>query len=249
MRGLVDAAESKATTRISASPFSSPWAFLARAVWTKDEASGQIRQFPAEIPHEGTRFEYLHHLTTTRTQHTVLAVEKSRRMMVTWWALALYLHDIMYHKNHLNAIASDKLEKSAYLLGGDRMELIYRLMPPIDLATENWLRTLGVPLEPFKEVEWTQKPPVIFESKQGMGWKLARCESTASSCMAVASGESQMQQYTFSNVLMDEYPRWKWQEESWRNIQPTIQGGGHVDIICTAELGSYAYDLLYDANE
>jgi hypothetical protein len=48
---------------------------------------------------------------------------------------------------------------------------------------------------------------------------------------------------------MDEFPRWKQQEECWRNIQPTIQGGGRCDIVCTAELGVFAYDLLYDEVE
>jgi coproporphyrinogen III oxidase-like Fe-S oxidoreductase len=86
----------------------------------------------------------------------------------------------------------------------------------------------------------------VFEGKDGMGWKIARCPATDSAIMAMASGESQMQQYTFSKVLMDEFPRWKNQEECWRNIQPTTQGGGCVDMVCTAELGVFAYDLLYD---
>lgn len=172
------------------------------------------------------RFEYLRYLTEERPKHRIRLYEKSRRMMITWWMLALYLYDIMTRENHANAIASDKLEKSAYLLGGDRMEFIYNHIPA--------------------EV-WPDKPVVEFNSKAGtMGWKAAICKSTDSYNMAVASGESQMQQYTFSNVLMDEFPRWQWQEESWRNIQPTTQGGGCVDIICTAELGSFAYDLLYD---
>jgi hypothetical protein len=208
-------------------PFSSAWDFLARAVWTKDEASGQIRQFPAALMHEGAeRFAYLRYVTEERPKHRIRAYEKSRRMLVTWWLLALYLHDIMTQPNHADAVASDKLEKSAYLLGPERMQFIYDHIP---------------------DDVWHDKPEVIFEQKRGpLGWQIARCPSTGSYCMAVASGASQMQQYTFSSVLMDEFPRWEQQEESWRNIQPTTQGGGCVDIVCTAELGSFAYDLLYD---
>jgi len=208
-------------------PFADAWDYLSRAVWTKDEASGQVRQFPATLLHEGElRFDYLRYLTEQRPNHRVRAYEKSRRMLITWWLLALYLYDIMTEHNHLNAVASDKLEKSAYLLGSDRMEFIYNHIP---------------------ETVWPDKPVVKFEHRAGMnGWRTVRCEDTDSAIMAVASGESQMQQYTFSNVLMDEFPRWQWQEESWRNIQPTTQGGGCVDIVCTAELGSFAYDLLYD---
>jgi hypothetical protein len=209
------------------SPFASEWDFLSRGVWTKDEASGQVRQFPAALlTDEGLeRFAYLRYCTEERVKYRVRAYEKSRRMLVTWWLLALYLYDIMTRPNHANAVASDKLEKSAYLLGSERMQFIYDHIPG-DV--------------------WPNKPVVTFSAKRGMGWTLAKCENTGSYNMAVASGESQMQQYTFSNVLMDEFPRWQWQEESWRNIQPTTQGGGCVDIVCTAELGSFAYDLLYD---
>jgi hypothetical protein len=170
-------------------------------------------------------------------------------MLITWWLIALYLHDLMTVNNDTSAIASDKLAKSAYLLGIDRMQHIYDLIPPVSTATENKLRSLSIDIEPFKQDVWPNKPPVIFEGKEGLGWKYAKCEATNSAIMAMACGETQMQQYTFSKVLMDEFPRWKWQAESWRNIQPTTQGGGCVDIVCTPELGSFAYDLLFDAME
>ena len=235
-------------------PFATTWDFLSRAVWTRDEASGRIRKFPGlDVRHNGQpRFAYLKYLTDHRLDYTVAFYEKSRRMMMTWLLIGIYLDDIMRNSTHTNAIASDKLEKSAYLLGGDRMQFVYEHIPPVSDQRYNILRHQiddKATLERFKEDLWPDKPPVIFEGKQGQGWKTARCEETSSMHMAMACGESQMQQYTFTNVLMDEFPRWKWQEESWRNIQPTIQGGGHVDGICTAELGSYAYDLLYDRGE
>lgn len=219
-------------------PFSSSWEFLTTACWTRDEASGQIRQFP--------RWDYLRHLSDSRGRHRIRAYEKSRRMMITWWLVAEYLYDLMTQANHTNAVASDKLEKSAYLLGPDRMQWVYDLIPPVSDGTANMLQARGMDVGPFRERVWPNKPEVLFTGKQGRGWRQAACERTGSVIMAVASGESQMQQYTFSNILMDEFPRWQWQEESWRNIQPTTLGGGCVDIVCTAELGSFAYDLLYD---
>lgn len=228
-------------------PFADSWDFLCKAVWTRDEASGKIRKFPAEKEWRGSRFEYLRYLTVERDVHKRRAYEKSRRMMITWWLVALYLYDILTQSNHLNAVASDKLEKSAYLIGPERMQFIYDLIPPVrDVGVLNMLQTQGLDLAPFVAPVWPGKPEVKFQAKLGMGYKLATCSKTQSSCMAVASGESQMQQYTFSNVLMDEFPRWQWQEESWRNIQPTTQGGGCVDIVCTAELGVFAHDLIYD---
>jgi len=249
---LVEATLAKGMARSGKSPFADTWDFLSRAVWTRDEAGGRIRKFPGlDVLHNGEpRFAYLKHLTDHRLDNIVNAIEKSRRMLITWWAVAVYLDDIMRNPTHTNAVASDKLEKSAYLLGGHRMQFIYDHIPPVSDAVYNSLR-YSAPnqkwLEQFKEPIWPNKTPVIFEAKQGLGWKTVRCEETGSNIMAVASGEAQMQEFTFSNVLMDEFPRWQWQEESWRNIQPTIQGGGHVDIICTAELGAFAHDLLYDA--
>jgi hypothetical protein len=205
------------------SPFDTQWDFLAQAVFTRDEAAGEVKQFPS-----GDDFAYLKYLTEQRVLHRVRAYEKSRRMMITWWLVALYLYELMTQPNELAAVASDKLGKSAYLLGQDRMQFIYSHIPA-DV--------------------WPNKPEVVFEGKEGMGWKIAQCPANGSAIMAMASGESQMQQYTFSQVLMDEFPRWKQQEECWRNIQPTIQGGGRCDIVCTAELGVFAYDLLYDEVE
>ncbi len=228
-------------------PFADDWEFLKHAVWTRDEASGRIRRFADQDGWEGEdRFAYLEFLTGDRMRHRVAAYEKSRRMLITWWLVALYLRDVMVRRLHTNAVASDKLAKSAYLLGPERMEFVYNHIPPVSVAVERRLISFGIDPGPFRERIWPDKPRVSFRGKRGRGWVLVECPATSSQIMAMACGSSQMQQYTFSNVLMDEFPRWKWQEESWRNIRPVIQGGGHVDMVCTAELGAYAYDLLYD---
>ncbi len=228
-------------------PFVDAWEFLSKAVWTRDEASGEVRRFGTDNTGYGEgRFEYLRYLTGERGKHRIRAYEKSRRMLITWWLLALYVYDVMTERNHLDAVASDKLEKSAYLLGGDRMKFIYEMIPPVSEGQLNILRSLGIDLGPFRELVWPKKPVVRFEQKHGDGWRLVSCEETASKIMAVASGETQMQQYTFSKILMDEFSRWQWGRESWRNAQPTTQGGGEIDVVATAELGSFCYDLLFD---
>jgi hypothetical protein len=227
-------------------PFTDAWEFMTQAVYTRDEASKRIRKFADNDGWPVERFDYLKYLTYERGKHRVNAYEKSRRMLITWWLVAFNLFEIMTEVNRLNAVASDKLLKSAYLLGPERMAYIYDHIPPVAPHIAEALRLQRLDPGPFLENVWPNKPEVKFTGKQEIGWTSAQCVSTQSRCMAVASGESQMQQYTFSSVLMDEFPRWMWQAESWRNIQPTIQGGGVVDIVCTAELGSFAYDLLYD---
>jgi hypothetical protein len=229
-----------------ANPFKDAWEFMSAAVWTRDEASKRIRRFADNDGWPEERFDYLKYLTYERPKERINAYEKSRRMLITWWLIAIYLFEMMTETNDLSALASDKLAKSAYLLGAERMQFMYDHIPPVAPHIVEAMRVQKMDIGPFIEEVWPNKPLVLFEGKQGVGWEQARCEAMNSRCMAVASGTSQMQQYTFSKVLMDEFSRWEAAQDCWRNIQPTLQGGGRADIVCTAELGSFAYDLLYD---
>lgn len=197
------------------------WQFLSTCVWTKDEASGSIRQFPAADPN----FEYLQYLTGVRRQHNFFAIEKSRRMMVSWWLTSIYLFDTLTQPNHANFIVAKKLEDSAYWLGEERILGVYRRIPG--------------------EV-WQSKPELQETGKQGKGYTLLSCSATGSYLQAVASGADQLRQYTASNVLFDEFAFQERQEEAWAAARPTVEGGGHIDVVSTPELGAYMYDLIHD---
>ena len=63
----------------------SPWAFIRDACKTLDEAdNGNVKPFP-DLP-------YLRHICEVWGRHKMLAIPKSRRMMLTWLMLALHLH-------------------------------------------------------------------------------------------------------------------------------------------------------------
>ena len=63
---------------------SDPWAFILECCWTIDEAdAGKIKRFPDK--------EYLKHVCTVWLRENLLAVPKSRRMLLTWVMLALHL--------------------------------------------------------------------------------------------------------------------------------------------------------------
>jgi len=200
------------------SPFTDAWDFLCRVCITKDEASGSFRAWPAD-------YEYLQYLTQERSRHRIFAVEKSRRMMVTWWMLALYLYDTLTQANQANFIGSRKLESSAYLLGEERILGLYQRIPP-DV--------------------WRGKPTIEATGKHAHGYTLLKCPATGSYIQAIASGADQLRQYTASNVLLDEFAFFERAEETWGAILPTIQGGGHVDIVSTPELGAYMHELIYE---
>jgi hypothetical protein len=202
-----------------ASPFRDSWDFLTRGVWTRDEASGQVRQFPA--------LDYIHYWTGEREKHRIFAIEKSRRMLVSWTFCAVYLYNILTNKHQADYIASRKLETSCELLG--RLEFIYE----------------NIPVE-----VWPDKSAIIKHAGySGKGYRRLECPATDSAVEAVAQGKDQLRQYTASHILLDEFAFWERAEESWSALQPTILGGGHIDLVSTPELGAFMYRLLYEERE
>ena len=206
---------------VSRSPFRDAWDFCKSAVWTIDEARGEVRPFPC-----GERYSYLREMTYERERHPIFAVEKSRRMFMTWWMLSLYLYDVLTQKNHANFVGSRKMESSAYLLGPSRMLGIWERIPA--------------------EV-WPTKPELKPVGKLEAGYSRLECIQTGSYVQAIASGADQLRQYTATNVLCDEFAFWERQRESWGALKPTVEGGGHIDIVSTPELGSFMQDLIYDS--
>ena len=201
-------------------PFNSDYDFLSRACVTKNEATGKLEPWPT-----GERYEYLRYMAETRLQHKIYVVEKSRRMMATWLFVCLYLYDVLTQRNHANFVVSKKLENSAYLLGSERMLGVYERIP-VDV--------------------WPHKPRLEATGKNGLGYELLTCPDTGSFVQAVASGADQLRQFTASNVFFDEFAFQERQREAWTAAKPTVEGGGHIDIVSTPELGAYMYDLIYD---
>ncbi len=204
-------------------PFCDEWDWLCRGVITLDEAAGTVREFP--------QWPYLRHLTERRRalyhNPSVHAYEKSRRMLVTWWMLSLYLYDTLTQWNHANFVGSRKLEASAYLLGPQRMLGIWERIPAS---------------------VWPHKPQLVPETKNGLGFERLLCPETGSYVQAIASGADQLRQYTASNVFCDEIAFWERWSDSWSAIRPTIEGGGHVDLVTTANLGAEA-EVIYHPRE
>jgi len=203
------------------SPFRNVWDFLCCAARTKDEAAGQVRQFPAAE----SRYDYLRELSRLRAESRIFAVEKSRRMLITWWMLGEYLWDTITHVNHANFVGSRKMEASAFLLGGERMLFMYEHIPV---------------------TVWPDKPRLEPRGRLESGYTRLECPDTGSYVQAIASGADQLRQYTATNVLCDEFAFWDRAEESWSAMRPTIEGGGHIDLVSTPELGAFMQQLLYD---
>jgi len=57
--------------------------------------------------------------------------------------------------------------------------------------------------------------------------------------MAVGQGADQMRSYTASYVMLDEVAFWEQAEASWGALKPTIQGGGKICLISSANPGFF----------
>jgi phage FluMu gp28-like protein len=182
-----------------------PWLFIKDACLTKDEAdSGSVKRFP-DLP-------YLRHICEVWQAHKMLAVPKSRRMMLTWLMVALHLHMALFTPRSAIFVQSKKSEDSDYLIRDNRMLFIYNNLPV-------WLKSFGLPTVTSKEFL------VTF--------------SNGSSVRAVSQGADQLRQYTATAVLCDEIAFWERGRETWRALRPIVQGGGRLTLISSANPGFF----------
>ena len=146
-------------------PFMDEWDFLTRAVWTTDEAAGAVRQFPA--------LGYIEEMVRERRRHRIFAIEKSRRMLVSWTFCALYLYNVLTRRTQGDYIASRKLETSCELVG----------------------RLVGIH-ERIPASLWKNRPDIVLHAgPTGKGYRRIDVPRTGSFVEAVAEGKDQLRQY------------------------------------------------------
>jgi phage FluMu gp28-like protein len=159
--------------------------------------------------------EYFPYVINAWMESNILAIPKSRRMMATWLFLALHLWAALFRANSAVFIQSQKAEKSEWLVGDQRMWFIYSNLPT--------------------EYPWP-KTTRLLKGKGGISHVVF---DNGSYIMAIGEGADQFRQYTASHVMLDEVAFWERAKESYTGTLPTIQGGGKVVLISTAEPGFF----------
>ena len=192
--------------------------FIKDCCWTRDEAdAGAVKKFPDK--------EYLHRVDELSQSEKILAVSKSRRMMMTWRALAIILWEGLFKENQMIFVQSKKGADSAYLLGDDRLLFIYNHLPH----------------------DRHKFPQIVRKIKdgEGKGYSLVSF-SNGTTFTAVAEGADQLRQYTASRVYCTEMAFWSQAELTWMALRPVIQGGGKILIDSSANPGFF--QRLVDGN-
>lgn len=180
-----------------------PWQWILDCCWTIDEAdAGKIKRFPNK--------EYLAYIVKTWLIYNMLAVPKTRRMMLSWLMLALHLWAAIFHPNVAVFVQSKKADDSDFLISEKRMKFIYDNLPA-------WLK---------EEISCERKQ---YQLTFGNG----------SYVKAIGQGADQMRQYTASYIMLDEVAFWEQAAATWGSLKPTIDGGGKVVLISSAGPGFF----------
>jgi phage FluMu gp28-like protein len=142
-------------------------------------------------------------------QNRLLLVPKSRRMMLSWLACWLHLWMAMLHPGRAIFLVSDKEQKSDELVR--RCEFMFDNLPGDKIL----------------------KPQVRAK------YCLLEFPGLNSYIMGIPSGASQLRQYTASALLFDEFAFWTNAMETLGAARPTIEGGGRLTIVSSAQDGPF----------
>jgi phage FluMu gp28-like protein len=175
-----------------------PWSMVKDGViYTLDQVdlSNPIKRFPAN--------PWLETITREWEANKLLAVPKSRRMMLTWLMIYLHLWIAMWHPGAAVFLVSESERKSADMI--EKADFIFRHIPD------------NVMLKPK------------IKRKQC----LIEFPGLDSYIMGIPEGENQLRQYTATALMFDEWAFWERPLESLAAAKPSITGGGKLTIVST----------------
>jgi hypothetical protein len=176
-----------------------PWHFAQTCVWTRDEADkwAPIKKYPNK--------DYLHLIVQLMHREPLLALVKHRRMIITWSACVVGLHDALFNEERRIAYVSKKEEDSDDLVR--RCKFIFENIPP---------ESFPIP-----------KPEMRYKYTE------LSFPETGSIIKGYAEGADQLRQYGHSRIFADEMAFWDHAREAYASMRPTIQGGGQLCLFST----------------
>ncbi len=193
-----------------------PWLFLSTCVYTLDQVDMKtpVKKFPNYL-------DYLYVYTRIWQRYPKIAVPKSRRMIMSWTNIGLYLWDTMFHMGRFNGFVSRKEEAADELVR--RAEFIYDHIPEHEIPRA---------LLPTKHYKFCNLMfPEINSQIQGF-----------------PQGADQLRQFTFSGLLFDEMAFMENAQAAYSSSMPTLEGGGRFTGISSPAPGFFKM-LVFDQLE
>lgn len=179
--------------------------WLEEQVQTIDETVQKLRPFPVQK-------DYVHDLITVLTDpdEHLIAIPKSRRMIVTWTVCAWMCWEARYKPHFLGFLQSENEEKAAFAIS-KRMAFIE------DNLTDRWNRR--------KRREWRTKEGSIgkfqYEHNDSMLW-------------GIPQGSAVIRGYTFSAMVMDESEFQREGPNALVSALPIVENGAKLVILSSS---------------
>lgn len=190
-----------------------PWAFLMECCFTLDQVD-KVKPVKTLPDREyGRIYAQMWH------KNPLLAVPKTRRMTMSWYTIALYVWDTIFHDGRFNAFVSKKED--------DANELVSRAKFILDNI-------------PADKIPRALLPP--YESK----FCVLDFPSIKSKIQGFPQGADQLRQFTFSGIFGDESAFWDNAQKFYAASFPTIDGGGRMTLVSSPAPGFFK-KLCFDA--
>jgi hypothetical protein len=184
---------------------------LHKQALSKEQEFKQVfRELPKIRPF--TMMPYFEPIIDVWQTEKMVAVEKSRDMMMTWLIVTLYTWDSLFHEGKQNIFQSEDASKTRELIA--RSQTIFDNQP-------SWLKR--------------QHPAIFSEGPNRAG--LLRVPSLQSEIIGFPQGVSKIRMYHPSGVFSDEAAFNPEAGETFAAIKPAIDGGGRYTAISSANLG------------
>lgn len=190
-----------------------PWAFLTECCFTLDQVNKAepIKTMPDR------RYGKIY--ASLWQTCPLMAIPKSRRMTMSWYTIALYVHDTIFNTGRFNAFISKKED--------DAHELVSRAKFIVDHIPHDKLHPDFIP--PYEDKFCVLNFPTINSKIQGF-----------------PQGADQLRQFTFSGIFGDESAFWDKPQEFYAASLPTLDGGGRMTLVSSPAPGFFK-KLCYDA--
>jgi len=190
---------------------------FARYVVTKDEhglGELSVKPFPTR-----EQKPYIWDILDTIQSEQLVAIEKSRQLLVTWLVCLYCLWCAKYQKNRLIFIQSKKEEDAANLV-----------------FNSEWSAAR------ISFMEYSLPESLKSDCATSYGKLLFR--DTGSRIWGIPEGGDQIRSYTASLIYSDEAAFQPEFENAWKAANPSIKGGGKMIIVSSARSGAYMQKLL-----